>query len=48
MTRPEVFVFVALSVGWLAIAAWTFRIARRVDRLSARESGSEAPANRLV
>ncbi len=34
MTRPEVFVFVALSVGWLAIAAWTLRIARKVDRLT--------------
>ena len=28
MTRPELFVFIALSVGWLAIAAWTFRISR--------------------
>jgi hypothetical protein len=34
MTRPEAFVFIALSVGWVAIAAWTLRIARRVDRLT--------------
>jgi hypothetical protein len=37
MTRPELFVFIALSVGWLSIAAWTFRIARRVDRLGAKQ-----------
>lgn len=45
MTRPELFVVVALSVGWLAIAAWTFRIARRVDRLSTRASRPEAPTD---
>jgi hypothetical protein len=33
MTRPEIFVFLALAVGWLAIAVWTFRIARKVARL---------------
>jgi hypothetical protein len=33
MTQAEVFVFVALSVGWVAIAAWTLRIARKVSRL---------------
>lgn len=33
MTRPEVFVFISLFVGWLSIAAWTFRIARKIDRL---------------
>jgi hypothetical protein len=33
MTRPEIFVFVALAVGWLAIAAWTVRIAWKVGRL---------------
>ena len=37
MTRPELYVFLALSVGWMAIAAWTFRIARKVDRLAAPE-----------
>ena len=36
MTRPEIFVFLALAVGWLAIAAWTFRIARKVGRLQDR------------
>jgi hypothetical protein len=34
MTQPEVFVFVALAVGWAAIGAWTLRIARMVNRLS--------------
>jgi hypothetical protein len=34
MTRPELFVFIALSVGWVAIAAWTFRIARKLDGLA--------------
>lgn len=33
MTRPELFVFIALSVGWLAIAAWTFRISRQIGSL---------------
>jgi hypothetical protein len=33
MTRPETFVFVAMVVCWLAIAAWTLRIARKVGRL---------------
>ena len=33
MTRAELFVFLALAVGWFAIAAWTFRIARKVRRL---------------
>jgi hypothetical protein len=33
MTRPDLFVFIALSVGWVAIAAWAFRIARKVSRL---------------
>jgi hypothetical protein len=33
MTRAEAFVFVAMAVGWLAIAAWTYRIARKVARL---------------
>lgn len=44
MTRPELFVFIALSVGWFSIAAWTFRIARKVDRLRAAEgSGAATP-----
>jgi hypothetical protein len=43
MTRPEVFVFLALSVGWLAIAAWTLRIARKVDRLGDAR-GAMAPS----
>jgi hypothetical protein len=33
VTRAETFVFVAQAVGWLAIAAWTLRIARKVARL---------------
>jgi hypothetical protein len=44
MSRPELFVFIALSVGWLSIAAWTFRIARKVDRLSATGEGPGAGA----
>ena len=46
MTRPELFVFIALSVGWLSIAAWTFRIARKIDRLSAtgESTGRRAPS----
>ena len=38
MTRPELFVFIALSIGWVAIAAWTYRIARKVDRLASPDS----------
>lgn len=34
MTRPELFVFLAFAVGWAVIAAWTFRIARTLNRLS--------------
>lgn len=41
MTRPELFVFIALAVGWLAIAAWTFRIARKIGRLSERDPRAE-------
>jgi len=33
MSRPELFVFIALAVGWSAIAAWSFRISRKVARL---------------
>jgi hypothetical protein len=33
MTRAEAFVFVALTVDWPAIAACTFRIARKMSRL---------------
>ena len=45
MTRPELFVFIALSVGWLSIAAWTFRIARKIGRLEghAGEPGGPEP-----
>jgi hypothetical protein len=43
MTRPELFVFIALAVGWLAIAAWAFRISRKVARLDgAAPSGGQA------
>lgn len=41
MTRPELFVFMALSVGWVAIAAWTLRIARKISRLSGQTPGAE-------
>lgn len=34
MTRDELFVFLAMAVGWLAMAAWTFRLARKINRLS--------------
>jgi hypothetical protein len=46
MTRPELFVFIALAVGWIALAAWTHRIARKVDRMGSLEWGTpreEAP-----
>jgi len=39
MTRPELFVFIALAVGWAAIAAWAFRIARKVARLDGATPG---------
>ena len=38
MTRPELSVFLALGIGWLVIAAWTFRIARKINRLSRDDS----------
>ena len=41
MTRPELFVFIALAVGWLAVGAWTFRIARLVSRLTDAAGGDE-------
>jgi hypothetical protein len=41
MTRPELFVFIALAVGWVAIAAWTLRISNRVSRLSDGNPTSE-------
>ena len=34
MTRPELFVFIALFVGWAGIAAWAVRIGRKVDHLT--------------
>lgn len=33
MTRPELFVFLALFVGWGVMAAWALRIARKIDRI---------------
>ena len=42
MTRPELFVFIALSVGWAVIGAWTWRIARKVNRLDASTPASDA------
>ena len=33
MTRPELFVFIALFVGWAGIAAWAVRIGRKVNHL---------------
>ena len=41
MTRPELFVFIALAVGWVSIAAWTLRISRKLSRLREADSGSE-------
>lgn len=43
MTRPELFVSIALSVGWLAIAAWTLRIARKVAGLDERLVDTDGP-----
>jgi len=37
MTRDELFVFLAMAVGWLTMAAWAFRIARKINRLSRGE-----------
>lgn len=45
MTRPELFVFVALAVGWLAIAAWALRIARKVRRLEGARPDPERAAS---
>jgi len=49
MTRADTFVLIALSVGWVAIAAWTLRIARKFDRLAeaaSRPSGKGIDGNR--
>ncbi len=37
MSRDELFVFLAMGVGWLTLAAWAFRIARKINRLSRDE-----------
>jgi hypothetical protein len=34
VTRPELFVFIALAIGWAVIAAWTIRLASKLNRLS--------------
>jgi hypothetical protein len=34
MSRSELFVFLANVVGWASLAAWTLRIALKVNRLS--------------
>jgi hypothetical protein len=43
MTRPELFVFIALSAGWLAIAGWTFRIARLMGSVPADRTDEGMP-----
>jgi hypothetical protein len=45
MTRPELFVFLALSVGWLAIAGWAFRISRKVSRLEGAAPKADRPSH---
>jgi len=40
VTRPELFVFIALAIGWTALAAWTHHIARKVDRVGSPEPGT--------
>lgn len=46
MTRPELFVFIALSVGWVSIGAWAVRIAVKVNRLSDAMAGPGATPTR--
>ncbi len=41
MTRPELFVFIALFVGWAGIAAWAVRIGRMINRLSSPVTPSD-------
>lgn len=42
MTRPELFVLIALSVGWLAVAAWALRISLKVQRLTEHAGAGSA------
>ncbi len=44
MTRPDVFVYIGLVVAWIVVAAWMYRIAKKVDRL--RLAVEQAPVNR--
>lgn len=43
MNRPDVFVYIGLVMAWIVVAAWTYRIARKADRL--RLSVDQAPVN---
>ena len=44
MTRPELFVFISLFVGWAGIAAWAFRIGQKVDRLERTRDSRDVTA----
>jgi len=36
MTRPDLFVYIALAAAWVLIAAWVQRIGRLAHHLQAR------------
>jgi hypothetical protein len=46
MNRADLFVYLALVVAWIAIAAWALRISRKADRLEALLRTAEVSASR--
>ena len=42
MNRPDLFVYIALGVGWGGLAAWAYRIGRKVTRLENRMGAADA------
>jgi hypothetical protein len=49
MNRPDLFVYLGLAAAWVFIAAWTYRISKKVDRLKATVDAEtpRVPAGRL-